>query len=300
MEFFTNRKDLKSHLSALRSQGKSVGFVPTMGALHEGHGKLLEVAKSQNEVTVLSIFVNPKQFAPNEDLARYPRTLDSDMELARRLGCGVVFCPTVDEMYPQPFLTQVRVDPKMGGVLCGQYRAGHFDGVCTVVLLLLNLVSPNRAYFGLKDFQQFSIIQKIVSDLGHPSEVVGVPTVRGKGGLALSSRNRFLSESEFEKALCIPRALAAAFHLFEKGEKQISLIFEAAQKELMLGGVEPQYFEMRDASNLELLSGQMESKAVLAIAAYVGSTRLIDNVVLAHEEPYVSAALDLVRKATNV
>ena len=292
-DLITRRKDLRAALRSCVSQ--SIGFVPTMGALHEGHGELLKKAKSENETVVLSVFVNPKQFGPREDLSKYPRTLQDDVLLAKSLGVDFVYSPIVDEMYPLPFLTRVLIDDQMGKVLCGQYRDNHFEGVCTVVLLLLNLVMPTRAYFGLKDFQQFSILRKMCADLGHPSEIIGVPTVRSPRGLALSSRNRFLSEAEAAQALALPQSLLEAWKLHQSGERDPAIILSAAQNILLQKELVPQYLELRDAGTLAPLSESLTENqdAVLAVAAFLGSTRLIDNIVLSHSEPYLSAGRNL-------
>lgn len=282
---FCKRAELREFLEARRREGKSVGFVPTMGALHEGHATLLRRSASENDVTVLSIFVNPKQFGPNEDFSRYPRTFPEDVELARQCGVTCVFSPSASEMYPDDFATQVAV-PKLSGELCGRFRPGHFDGVCTVVLLLLNQVGADRAYFGLKDFQQYVVLSRMCRDLAHPTEIVPVPTVREADGLAMSSRNRYLTRQARALARTVPLSLAAAANLFRTGERGAEALLGAARRVLADVGLEPQYLELRDFESLEVVSDRLNRPALLAIAQPIesdGVVRLIDNVVLSDD-----------------
>ena len=284
------RKELRGLLEALRqehngTQNCSVGFVPTMGALHRGHAQLIERSVSQNSVTVVSIFVNPKQFGPNEDLSKYPRTFDSDLAICEREGVQILFHPDVNELYPETFKTSVSVSG-MGSVLCGAHRPGHFDGVCTVVLLLLNLVNANRAYFGLKDFQQYSILKRMVNDLAHSTQLVPVSTVRESDGLALSSRNRFLDASARESARRIPEALRAVASIYLQGERKTQRLIDAASACLRNDhSLELQYCELRRVSDLSECGELIDEDSVLAVAAMIqGSdgvtTRLIDNLLL--------------------
>ena len=237
--------------SELQSEG-SVGLVPTMGAFHEGHLSLFRAARAENDTVVASLFVNPAQFAPGEDLDRYPRDEDRDAALAEETGVDALFVPDVQEIYPEGFQTWVEVE-ELGSILEGEHRPGHFRGVATVCLKLFNLVRPDRAYFGQKDAQQVAVIGRMVRDLAVPVEIRVCPTVRDKDGLALSSRNAFLSPEEREAALALPRALAAR----DRGA---------------LDGLAVDYFEEADFE-----------PRVLAAAIRVGGTRLVDNVVLEGE-----------------
>jgi len=277
----------------------SVGFVPTMGALHEGHAALVRRSSKENAITVVSIFVNPKQFGANEDLAKYPRTLEADLTLCEQAGAQIVFAPSADQMYPQGFATQVNVTG-MDEVLCGAYRPGHFAGVCTVVMLLLNLARADRAYFGLKDFQQYSILQRMVQDTAHPTRLVGVPTVRDSHGFALSSRNKFLDATARQAALRIPAALKAVAGQYLQGEHSSQKLLELCRTSLASdASFELQYCELRDAKTLGLCSVQVESEAVLAVAAFVTGedgvrTRLIDNILLSRNPDHLEQLLDFV------
>jgi pantoate--beta-alanine ligase len=256
-----------------------------MGALHEGHAKLIEQSVSQNAVTVVSVFVNPKQFGPNEDLSKYPRTFESDLSLCEREGVQILFAPQADNLYPDTFRTSVSVSG-MDKVLCGSHRPGHFDGVTTVVLLLLNLVNADRAYFGLKDFQQFSILKRMVEDLAHPTQLIPVSTVRESDGLALSSRNRFLDASAREIARRIPTALRVVAAMYLQGERATKKLLDAASKCLRnQNSLELQYCELRRVSDLSECGEELDVDSVLAVAALVRgsdgvSTRLIDNLLL--------------------
>lgn len=266
---------------ALRGKTQ-VGFVPTMGALHEGHASLLRECRSQSETAVLSIFVNPTQFGPNEDLAKYPRTFESDLALARREKIDIVFAPTVDTIYPQGWNTFIDVQ----GVTepwCGKYRPGHFRGVTTVVYRLFQLVNPQKAFFGQKDLQQCLVLQRMVTDLGLPVELIIGETVREEDGLALSSRNRYLSKEEREKATIIFRALQAAKTSFQKGEKRARKIEESALQILSQESqFQVQYCELRSFPDLADVQ-ELQGVGALAIAGFLGKTRLIDNVILGEE-----------------
>lgn len=258
----------------------SIGFVPTMGALHAGHAALLERSKKENGCTVLSIYVNPTQFGPNEDFQKYPRTLNADVELAEKSGVDIVFAPADSVIYPPGFSTSIDVGA-VAEPLCGKFRPGHFRGVATVVARLFNLVCPDRAYFGQKDIQQCLVIQRMVRDLALPVEVVIVPTVREADGLALSSRNRYLSPAERERAAVLYRALRSAFDLVGKGgAAQASEVLARARKIIEAEAtLKLQYLELRsfpDLAPLEAITGP----AVFAVAAHSGSTRLIDNLIL--------------------
>lgn len=297
----TRRHELLQFVDAAKKVGQSIGFVPTMGALHAGHRSLLEKAVSENDCAILSIFVNPKQFGPNEDFSKYPRTLNDDVNLAKSAKVAAVFAPTVSEIYPEGFLTSVKV-AGLGDGMCGAFRPGHFDGVTTVVLLLLNLVGATRAYFGTKDFQQLAIIKKMCADLSHPTTIVGVETVRESDGLALSSRNRFLDDKARLRAHAVPVALAAAGKAFLDGERDVKKIMEKSLLKLSEVQLTPQYIELRDATNLHPLEGVLSMpaprNAVLAIAQFVENsdqntkTRLIDNIVLSEYDVTIRARLE--------
>ena len=275
----TTIAELRDELDAARGAGRTVGFVPTMGYLHAGHASLMEAARADCEVVVTSIFVNPLQFAPDEDLDAYPRDLSGDTALAERCGVDVIFVPSTREMYPEPIRTTVSV----GGVsqgLEGGARPTHFDGVATVVAKLFAIVGPCRAYFGEKDFQQLAVVRRMVHDLSIPVDVVGCPTVREPDGLAMSSRNAYLTEDERAAAPVLHRALQAGAELVEAGERDPHAVRTAMERVV---GEEPlaelDYAAVVDADTFEVpdrLSGTLR----LLIAARFGRARLIDNVGL--------------------
>jgi len=264
----------------LRGQGRRIAFVPTMGALHEGHLSLLREGRRRGDVLVLSIFVNPTQFAPSEDLARYPRAEARDLEQARACGVDLAFLPSAAAMYPPGAQTFVEVR-ELGAVLCGKSRPGHFIGVATVVAKLFQVVGPQAALFGEKDFQQLAIIRRMVRDLHFPVEVVGMPIVRDPDGLALSSRNAYLSCEERQRAVAISRGLAAARALCASGEREAGRIVAATRAVLERDVTKIDYVELCDAESLGAIPRLEPGRpAVLAVAAFVGSTRLIDNTVI--------------------
>lgn len=271
--------DLRALLKPLRVEGKRIGFVPTMGFLHEGHGALIRQSAARCDATVVSIFVNPTQFGPSEDLACYPRDLERDQNLCLEADTTVLFLPEVAEIYPTGF--QTHVEPgRLAEPLCGRFRPGHFRGVATVVAKLFNIVQPDLAFFGQKDFQQTVVIRRMARDLNLPVDVVVVPTIRETDGLALSSRNTHLDEDARRRALCLSQGLLAAKAAFDAGERGAATLLEIARGPL--AGVDSlQYLELVDVQNLEPLQGPVDRTAALCVAAYVGSTRLIDNVVLA-------------------
>jgi len=252
--------------------------VPTMGALHEGHLSLVQRARADDDTVVVSIFVNPAQFGPSEDYARYPRDPDRDLALLRDVGTDLVFMPPVEEIYPQGFDTYVEVG-KLAQVLEGASRPGHFRGVATVVAKLFNIVQPHRAYFGQKDAQQLAVIRRLTRDLGLPVEVVGLPTVREPDGLAMSSRNAFLSPEERKAALVLYRSLEAAQELWRSGVRDASLIRQR-MGEVLAG--EPlarvDYVSVADAETLEELE-TVDRPALVSLAVRIGKTRLIDNIL---------------------
>jgi pantoate--beta-alanine ligase len=250
-----------------------------MGYLHEGHLSLLRAARPRGDVLVMSIFVNPKQFGPSEDLSRYPRDLDGDLAKAESVGADVAFLPDGAAMYPPGYQTYVEVQSLERG-MCGDRRPGHFVGVATVVLKLFNIVQPTVALFGEKDWQQLQLIRRMARDLDLDVEVASVPIVREPDGLAMSSRNAYLSPDERNRALALHRALAAAREAFEYGERDAARLVDTARVTLHLTpGVRLDYLELRDAETLEPLD-VVDRRAVLAVAAFVGSTRLIDNLQL--------------------
>ncbi|WP_257305565.1 pantoate--beta-alanine ligase [Geothrix campi] len=270
--------DLRAILRPLRAEGKRVGFVPTMGFLHEGHGALIRQSAARCDVTVVSIFVNPTQFGPSEDLANYPRDLERDQNLCLETGATVLFLPEVAEIYPTGF--QTHVEPgRLAQTLCGRYRPGHFRGVATVVAKLFSIVQPDLAFFGQKDFQQTVVIRRMARDLNLPVDVVVVPTVREADGLALSSRNAYLDEEARRRAATLSQGLLAAQAAFDAGERQSSKLVKAARA-LMTGADSIQYLELVDAQTMEPFKGPVDRTVALCVAAYVGSTRLIDNVLL--------------------
>jgi len=261
-----------------RMDGRIIGLVPTMGALHEGHLRLADRAKETSDFVVVSIFVNPTQFGPNEDLARYPRDLEGDLAKLAEHGVDLVFTPTVADMYPEGATTWVEV-AGADRYLCGPFRPGHFRGVTTIVAKLFNICMPDKAVFGLKDAQQFLIIRRMIRDLNLPIELIGLPTVREADGLALSSRNVFLKPHERKQALVLSQAVAAAAKLIESGERSPAAVEHAMQS---IVGAAPnavlQYAQVVDAETIappEVLEPGME--VVAALAVYFGETRLIDN-----------------------
>ena len=271
--------DLRALLRPLRAEGKRIGFVPTMGFLHEGHGALVRQSAARCDATIVSIFLNPAQFGPGEDLASYPRDLERDQNLCMEAGAGVLFLPEVSEIYPTGF--QTHVEPgRLAETLCGRFRPGHFRGVATVVAKLFNAVQPDLAFFGQKDFQQTVVIRRMTRDLNMPVDIVTVPTIREADGLALSSRNAYLDADARRRALSISQGLLAAKAAFDAGERSAEKLIQIAK--VRLAGVDlVQYVELVDTQNLEPIPGQVDRSAALCVAAYVGSTRLIDNVVLA-------------------
>ena len=270
--------ELRAALAPLRRE--AIGFVPTMGALHEGHLSLLRAARSENSTVVLSIFVNPTQFGEAADLAAYPRTEEADVALAAEAGTDLVFAPSPAEMYPAGFATTVSVGGAITGTLEGALRGrSHFDGVATVVAKLLLAVQPDRAYFGAKDAQQVVVVRRMVSDLGIPVEIVARPTSRDDDGLARSSRNTRLSPEERDLASVIPRSLRAAQDAFASGIQDPHDLTGVVCDELAAAGLDPEYVEIVDADSLEPIT-DVEHPALLALAVRVGEVRLIDNVVL--------------------
>lgn len=276
-------KEIRRAVLEARRGGKTVGFVPTMGYFHRGHISLMERARAENDLVVVSIFVNPTQFGPTEDFREYPRDLERDLALADEAGVDIVFHPRVEDMYPPPYRTYVEVEG-ITETLCGAFRPGHFRGVATVVTKLFHLVPADRAYFGAKDAQQALVIRKMVEDLNFDIEVVICPTVREEDGLAMSSRNVYLGEEERKAATALYRSLCAARELLEKGERRSSVIIEEMRR--ILAGqplLRMEYVEIVDCSELKPLE-RVEGEVLVALAARVGRARLIDNIMLRVEE----------------
>ncbi len=270
-----------------------VGLVPTMGGLHQGHLSLIERARQDNDLVVVSIFLNPLQFGPQEDLARYPQNPSHDLRLCEQAGVSAVFMPMAQALYGQarPLaenLTQVIPPQAMMAVLCGPHRPGHFEGVATVVTKLLSLVAPDRVYFGHKDAQQLAILRRLTQDLNLPGQIIGCPTVREDSGLALSSRNAYLSEADRQQAIAIYQGLMAAQALFKAGEQSGAVLIAATQQCLAeVPEISPQYVELVHPDTLVPLD-KVESTGLLAVAVYIGSTRLIDNIMLRHRQPIIA------------
>lgn len=277
--------ELREIIAQEKSQGRKIALVPTMGYLHQGHIALVERAKQSGAFVVVSIFVNPLQFGPNEDYLTYPRDLERDARLLEHAGVGALFHPTPEEMYPRPMVTYVEVG-QLDTVLCGAKRPGHFRGVATVVSKLFHIVQPDLAFFGQKDYQQYLIIQRMVKDLNLPIEVYPVPIVREQDGLALSSRNVFLTPEQRKEALVLSRSLEEAEILLQAGERSAHVIetriIERITRETQ-GVID--YVELRDAESLEEVT-KIKSPVLVALAVRFGSTRLIDNKVL-EVEPLV-------------
>jgi pantoate--beta-alanine ligase len=276
MEIARTIEEVKQKVRDWKKSGLKVGFVPTMGYLHEGHLSLVREARKRTDRVVVSIFVNPTQFGPNEDYQVYPRDFDRDRELLSKEGVDLIFYPSVEVMYPEGYKTYVEVKD-LQDRLCGRSRPGHFRGVCTVVLKLFNIVQPEEAFFGWKDAQQVIILQKMVEDLNLPVKIVPLPLVRDDDGLALSSRNTYLSPEERKAALVLSRSLDLAAELIKSGEKRAEVI---KNRMLELIQQEPRarvdYVEIVDLRTLEPLE-QVQDNTLIALAVFIGRTRLIDN-----------------------
>ena len=270
-------RELRAAVSRARSEGKRIALVPTMGNLHAGHIALVEKATQRADFVVTSIFVNPLQFGANEDLDKYPRTLVADQEKLVGAGCHLLFTPEVEEVYPDGMQQQTRVSvPLVSEGLCGASRPGHFEGVATVVCKLFNMVQPDLALFGEKDFQQLAVIRKLVRDLNLPIQVMGEPTVRAADGLALSSRNGYLNESQRALAPLLYRTLQQLAEEIRRQPSAQSTLLAAARQQLEDAGLRPDYLELREAVQLREVQDS-DRQLVLLAAVYLGTTRLIDN-----------------------
>ncbi|BAU76579.1 pantoate--beta-alanine ligase [Metapseudomonas furukawaii] len=276
-------RELRAAVARARSEGKRIGFVPTMGNLHAGHVALVEKASQRTDFVVTSIFVNPLQFGPNEDLAKYPRTLVADQEKLVAAGCQLLFHPDVEDMYPDGMDGQTRVNvPLVSEGLCGESRPGHFEGVATVVSKLFNMVQPDLAVFGEKDFQQLAVIRKLVRDLNMPIQIIGEPTVRAEDGLALSSRNGYLDEGQRAAAPALYRTLQRLANAIREGRRDFASLEQEGRDELAAAGFRPDYLEIRESLNLRRADVEDQHLVILA-AAFMGNTRLIDNLAFSLE-----------------
>ncbi len=279
MEVIRRISECRDKTWKAREEGKTVGFVPTMGFLHEGHLSLVRKCRQENDYCVVSIFVNPTQFSPGEDFQQYPRDEERDLSLLEAEGVDMVFIPSVEEMYPEGFQTYVEVT-ELSRPLCGKFRKGHFRGVTTVVTKLFNIVCPHVAYFGQKDYQQYLIIKRMVKDLNMPVEIRALPIVREKDGLAMSSRNTYLSPEERSQATALYRALMKAKEAYEKGERSAEKIRKIVEEELKKYPlIKAQYVEVVDGETLKPVE-EIKGKTLVAVAAFVGKARLIDNILL--------------------
>ncbi|HWM62497.1 MAG TPA: pantoate--beta-alanine ligase [Solirubrobacterales bacterium] len=283
VDVFREKTALRAALAEARRAGRSVGLVPTMGYLHEGHLSLLRAARAECDVVVMSLFVNPTQFGPGEDFERYPRDERRDAELAAQAGVDAIWAPTVEEVYPDGFATQVEVG-RLAEVLCGDpARRGseHFRGVATVVAKLFNAVQPEVAYFGQKDAQQVAVIRRMARDLDFPVRIEALPIVREPDGLAMSSRNAYLAPADRERATALSRALRAVER--EAGAGPLDAALEAGHRELSAAGIEPEYLEARDPDELTPIGELNGGPVLVAVAAQVGAARLIDNLTIRPE-----------------
>lgn len=281
MKLIKTVAELREEVALAKSKGETIGLVPTMGALHEGHASLIKAANMENDCVIVSVFVNPTQFAPNEDLDAYPRTLEADCVLAEKMGADIVFAPSPKEMYPSEDDTWVEVTGDITKVLCGRSRPIHFRGVTTVVTKLFNLAQPDRAYFGQKDAQQVEVLKRMMKDLFFNIQLRIMPIVREKDGLAKSSRNTYLSNEERSAALVLNSSLKAAQKLYQQGERNKDTIISVVVsgiKEEPLSDID--YVEIYALPELKPVTNPLQGSNLLAVAVKFGTTRLIDNVVL--------------------
>lgn len=270
--------ELRTSLDAIRKKELIIGFVPTMGNLHDGHLRLVKAAQEKCDYVVVSIFVNPMQFGPNEDFDSYPRTFDEDCSKLNAINADCIFVPTIDDIYPNGKEVSTFVElPVISKVLCGASRPTFFNGICTVVTKLFNMVQPNMAFFGKKDFQQYTILKQMTADLNMPIEIVGVDTIRVKDGLALSSRNQYLNDDERQLATTLIQMLTQTKKSIENGNKDFEGLSQEANKTLSEAGFTPDYFEVRRTDDLALASDN-DTELTIFAAAKLGKARLIDNV----------------------
>jgi len=272
--------DVRNAVRAARRAGRTIGFVPTMGALHAGHVSLIQAARSRGDYTVVSIYVNPTQFGPREDFSKYPRPMAADTAACEKSGVDLIFAPPTPEIYPPGDQTRVRPG-QLADALCGPFRPGHFEGVCTVVARLFNIVQPDAAYFGQKDAQQLAIIRRMTLDLRLPIEIVVCPTTREPDGLAMSSRNAYLSPTDRERGLCLYRALCTGRDALAAGERSTGRITAKMQAVVASAGImHVDYLSIVDAETLEPVDDPAGRRVLIAGAIRVGATRLIDNIVV--------------------
>jgi len=283
MKVIQTVSDMSAETTRLRREGKRIAFVPTMGNLHEGHLSLMRMAQPLADVLVISIFVNPLQFEPGSDFEAYPRTFQEDLKKCESVGVDIVFAPTESDLYPEGFQTTVEVTEISKG-LCGDFRPGHFKGVATVVLKLFNIVKPDVAVFGEKDYQQLCVIRRMVKDLNLDIQIVGHATVREADGLAMSSRNQYLSAEERKRAALLYKSLKEAKDLFDQGERRAQRLIAMVQDGLARQpGISVEYVSIRDRDTLKPLN-ILHRPAVMALAVHIGQTRLIDNIFLGESE----------------
>ena len=276
MQVVKTINELHNVIEQWKSVGLTVGFVPTMGFLHEGHGSLIKTASQNNDKVVVSIFVNPTQFGPNEDLDKYPRDLEHDKAICKSNGASIIFHPEVEELYPSPSATSVCING-ISEKLCGEKRPGHFNGVCLVVSKLFNIVKPHNAYFGEKDAQQLAVIRRMVYDLNFNIKIVGCPIVREDDGLAMSSRNTYLSYEERKAALILSKSLNKAKKLLKSGERDATKVKEFIVSEISAESLaEIDYVEIVDSLTIQPVE-KIQNTILVAIAVFIGKTRLIDN-----------------------
>lgn len=278
MKVLKNIDQVRHFTSLIRSVGKTVGFVPTMGNLHQGHVSLVERAKQENSIVGVSIFVNPTQFGPTEDYNKYPRTLEADVEKLEKAGCDFVFFPEVKTMYKDGVSDVFVTEKYASTVLCGKFRPGHFDGVLTVVSKLLNICNPSKAYFGMKDYQQLVLIKEMVKALNMDVEIIPCPIIREQDGLAMSSRNSYLINKDRENALKINEALNKIKEAFKNGEKDPDKLKKIGL-EVLIPKIAVQYLELLDPDGLKKVDNA-NSGCLVAVAGYCGQVRLIDNIIL--------------------
>jgi len=280
MKIIKTIKDMREYSRRAHREGKTIGLVPTMGHLHRGHVSLVRAAKKECDTVIVSVFVNPTQFGPKEDFKKYPRDIERDKKICAKAGTDVIFIPGDSEMYPQGYATFVEMKGLLTETMCGASRPGHFRGVATVVIKLFNIVRPDLSYFGQKDAQQVSVIKKMVKDLNIDTRVRVMPIVRERDGLAMSSRNVYLSPDERAKALYLYRALKKAGEMVKKGARSSSLVKkETANMLRRISGVKVDYIAITDPDTLEPVN-KIRERVLIAVAVFVGKTRLIDNIVI--------------------
>lgn len=276
----TTIEELHQELKQAYLEHKSIGLVPTMGALHQGHASLIQASSKENDITVVSVFVNPTQFGPNEDFDKYPRTLEADIQLAQNNNATIVFAPNIDTLYPSKEPSYLEVLGNVSEVLCAKSRPIHFRGVCTIVAKLFNVVRPTRAYFGQKDAQQVLIIKRMVKDFFIPVELRIMPIVREQDGLALSSRNKYLTTEQRTQALVLSQSLKQVAQSFKAGERDVKTLVAQAKAIIeQAPQAKIDYVEILALDDLKAID-TIETKALMALAVYIGSTRLIDNIIL--------------------